>query len=117
MVDISVNVVKIPYAKLDIISIQFNFTTIAYAGSLKETQSHDRDKFISGNPQGEENPTKLPLYRCIKSTKIKPQACALSPYKYVSLSLSYVLYTSECVCSNKKHTFSIYTLSYTWIFS
>ena len=55
--------VKIPYAKIDIISVQLNFTTIAYAGSLKETQSQDRHIFILGNPQGEENPTKLPLYR------------------------------------------------------
>ena len=71
--------VNIPYAQLNIISIQFNFTTIACAGSLKETQSQDGHKFILGNPQGEENPTKLPLYRCIKSTKIKPQTGAPSP--------------------------------------
>ena len=42
--------VKISYAQLDIIIIQFNFTTIAYAWSLKETQSQDRHKFILGNP-------------------------------------------------------------------
>ena len=46
-------VVKIPYAYLDIISIRFNFTTIAYVGSLKETKSEDRHKFILANPQGE----------------------------------------------------------------
>ena len=46
--------VKIPYAKIDIISIQFNFTIIAYEGSLKETQSQDRHKFILGNSLGEE---------------------------------------------------------------
>ena len=31
----------------------------------------------SENPQGEENPTKLPLYRCIKITKIKTKIGAL----------------------------------------
>ena len=46
-------IVKIPYAKIDNISIQFNFTTIAYVGSLKETQSQDRHRFILGNPLGE----------------------------------------------------------------
>ena len=56
-------VVKIRYAKIDNISIQFNFTTIAYTGSLEETQSQDKHRFILGNPLQEENPTKLPQYR------------------------------------------------------
>ena len=56
-----------------------NFKTIEYAGSMKETQSQDRHKFILGNPLGEENPVKIPLYRCIKSKKIKPQIDAPSP--------------------------------------
>ena len=72
-------VVKIRYAKIDNISIQFNFTTIAYTESLKETQSQDRHTFILRNPLGEENPAKLPLYRCIKSTNIKPQIGAPYP--------------------------------------
>ena len=66
-----------------------------------------------GNPLGEENPAKIPLYRCIKSTKTKPQTGAPSPCRYVSLSLSYAQYTSECVCPNEEHTTSIYTLSST----
>ena len=53
--------VKIQYAKIDNISIQFNFTTIAYAGSLKETKSQDIHKFILGNPLGEGNATKFLL--------------------------------------------------------
>ena len=60
--------------------------------------NHKIDTFILGNPPGEENQTKLPLYRCIKSTNTKPQIGAPSPCRYVSLSLSYVLYTSVCVC-------------------
>ena len=82
--------VKIPNAKLGMISIQFNFTTIAYARSLKETQSQDRHIFILGNPLGEENPMKLPLYRCIKITKTKPKTGAPSPSIY-DVSLSYAL--------------------------
>ena len=66
------NHVKVQCAKIDNISIQFNFTTIAYTWSLEETQSQDRHIFILGNPLGEENPTKLLLYRCIKSKNIKP---------------------------------------------
>ena len=66
-----------------------------------------------GNPLGEEKPTKLPLYRCIKSTKIKPQTCALSPCR--SLSLSPMRYTQVWVCSNDEHNSSIYTLSVTWL--
>ena len=50
------NFVKIPYAQLDIIGIQFNFKTIQYKGLLKETKSQDRHRFIPRNPQGEENP-------------------------------------------------------------
>ena len=46
-------IVKISYARLDIISVQFNFTAVAYAKALKETQSQDIDTiFILGNPQG-----------------------------------------------------------------
>ena len=45
--------IKIPYANLDMISIQFNFTTIAYVGSLEETQSQDRHIFIARNLLGE----------------------------------------------------------------
>ena len=94
--------VKIPYAQLDIISIQFNFTTIAYAGSLKETQSQDRHKFILGNPLGEENPAKLPLYRCIKSIKTKPQTGAPSPCRYISLSPMRITQVSVCVQMRSK---------------
>ena len=53
---------------------------------MKETQSQDRHRFILGNPLGEENLVKIPIYRCIKSTKTKPQTGAPSPCRYVSLS-------------------------------
>ena len=75
--------VNISYAQLDSISISSKFTTVAYAKSLKETQSQDRQGFILGNPQGEENPTKLPMY---KMYKIKPQNKYSPPCWYVSLS-------------------------------
>ena len=55
--------VNIPYAQLNIISIQLNFTTIEYTRSPKETKSEDRDKFIVGNPLEEEKTTKIPQYR------------------------------------------------------
>ena len=57
---------KISYAQLDNISVYSKFMEVAYAESLKETQSQDRHRFILGNPQGEENQTKIPLYRCIR---------------------------------------------------
>ena len=80
------------------ISIVFNPNSQhwAYAESLKETQSQDRHKFILGNPQGEEDPTKLLLYRCIKRYKDKPQTrCSFS--LSVCLSLSPMRYTQVCV--------------------
>ena len=105
--------VKIPYAKIDTISIQFNFTTKAYIRSLKETKSQDIHKFIMENPHGEENPTKIPLYRCIKSTKIESQTHALPPCRYISLPLSYALYTSEHVFKMRKtHPLFIIFLSF-----
>ena len=104
----------IPYAYPYIISIQSNFTTIAYARSLKETQSQDRHKFILGNPLGEENPSKLPQYRWLKVQRQKPKQVLLL---LADLSLSYVNYTSECVCPNEEHITPIYTLSSTWFFS
>ena len=79
--------VKIQYAKIDNISIQFNFTTIAYTGSLKEIQSQDRHRFISGNPIGEENPTKLPQYRCITNRNRNRimWACKLSLLLFIKI--------------------------------
>ena len=62
--------VKNSYAKVYIITIQSKITAVAYAESLKETQSQDRQRFIFGNIQGEENPTKLLMYNMCK---IKPQ--------------------------------------------
>ena len=35
------------------------YITITYIGSLRETQSQSTQAFILGNPQGEENQTKL----------------------------------------------------------
>ena len=83
---------------MDIISIQFNFTTIAYGRSLKETKSQDRYRFILGSPLVEENLVKIPLYRCIKSTKIKPQTCAPYPCRYVSLSHICAIHKCVCLC-------------------
>ena len=100
--------VKIKYAKIDNISIQFNFTTIAYTGSLKETQSQDRHWFILGNPLGEENPAKLPQYRGSKVQRENPKQVLLL-LADISLSLSYANYTSECVCPNEEHITPIYT--------
>ena len=66
--------------QITLVYIEFNFTTTTYTGSLKETKSQDRNKFILGNPQGEENSAKIPLYRYINSIKIKPQTSAPSTY-------------------------------------
>ena len=42
--------VNISYARLDIISVQFKITAIAYAESLKETQSQDRQSIYPRKP-------------------------------------------------------------------
>ena len=61
-----------------------------------------------GNPQGEENPAKFPLYRCIKSTNIKPQTCAPSPCLYISLSP--MCYTQVSVCVQMRNTPPLFIL-------
>ena len=75
---------------------------------MRETQSQDIHIFTLGNTQGEENPTKLPLYRCIKSAKIKPQIGALSPCRYVSLSP--MRYTQVSVCVQMRNTPPLFIL-------
>ena len=50
--------------------------------------------FILGNPQGEENPTKLPLY---KMYKIKKPKHVFSSF-LICISLSPMCYISEWVC-------------------
>ena len=40
--------VKIPYTRLDIISVQFKITAVAYADSLKETQSQEIHNIYPG---------------------------------------------------------------------
>ena len=100
--------VKIQYAKIDNICIQFNFTIISYARSLKEIQPQDRHKFILGNPLEGENPTKLPQHKMIKSTKIKPQTSALPPCRYVSLSP--MRYTQVSVCVQMRNTPPLFIL-------
>ena len=45
-----VSTVKTSYVRLDIISVQSKFTTVAYAESLKETQSQDRHNIYAGKP-------------------------------------------------------------------
>ena len=90
-------IVKIQYAKIDNISIQFNFTTIAYTRSLKETQSQDRHRLILGNPLGEENPAKLPQYRWSNVQRQNPKqvlllladiSLSLSPMRITQVSVS-----------------------------
>ena len=56
--------VNISYATLDIISVQLKFRAVAYAKSLKETQSQDRHRIYPGKPW--ENPSKLPMYKMYK---------------------------------------------------
>ena len=55
----------------------------------RKAQSHKRtQRFILGNPHGEENPAKLPLYKmCKKKTK---KGCP--PPSVFSLSLPYALH-------------------------
>ena len=50
--------VNISYARLDIISVQFEFTTVAYAKSMKETQSQDRHTIYPGKPSRGRKPNK-----------------------------------------------------------
>ena len=64
--------------------------------------------FILGNPQGEENPTKLPLYKMYKKHKTRPQIGAPPSNKYIFLSPMH--YTQVSVYSNEEHISSIYTL-------
>ena len=99
--------VKIQYNKMDNICIQFNFTTIAYTGSPKETQSQDRHRFILGNPLQEENPTKLPQYRWSKVQRQNPKQVLLL-LADIYLSLSYTNYTSECVSKWGAHHSYLY---------
>ena len=51
--------VKISYARLDIISVQFKFTTIEYAISLKETKSQDRHGIYPWKPSRGRKPNKI----------------------------------------------------------
>ena len=46
----------ISYARLDIISVQFKFTAVAYSESLKETQSQDRHNIYPGKPSSGRKP-------------------------------------------------------------
>ena len=50
--------VNISYATLDIISVQLKFTAVAYAKSLKETQSQDRHNIYPGKPSRGRKPNK-----------------------------------------------------------
>ena len=50
--------VDISYATLDMISAQLKFTAIAYAKSLKETQSQDRHSIYPGKPSRGRKPRK-----------------------------------------------------------
>ena len=74
-------------------------------------QAHwKKQKFILGNPQGEENSLKLPLYRCVKITNIKPQTCASSPCIYISLSLLCTIHKWVCVCVQMRNTPPLFIL-------
>ena len=50
--------VKISYARLDIISVQFKFTAVAYVESLKETQSQDKHSIYLGKLSRGRKPNK-----------------------------------------------------------
>ena len=50
--------VNISYATLHIISVQLKFTAVAYAKSLKETQSQDRQNIYPGKPSRGRKPSK-----------------------------------------------------------
>ena len=79
----------------------------------RQAQPHKRTQiFILGNPHGEENPTKLPLYKMYKKYKTKPQIGAPPPVD-MSVSLSPMCYTQVRIYSNEEHISSIYTLSIT----
>ena len=49
-------------------------------------------KIYLGNPHGEENPTKIPIYRCIKSTRQDPRQVRLL---LVDISLSLLCATHK----------------------
>ena len=50
--------VKISYARLYIISVQFKFIRVAYAKSLHETQSQDKHSIYPGKPLRGRKPNK-----------------------------------------------------------
>ena len=58
--------VNISYVILDSLVFNSKIITTTYPESLIKTQSQDRQSIYLGNPQGEENPTKLPLYKMYK---------------------------------------------------
>ena len=100
--------VKIQYAKIDNISIQFNFTTIAYAGSLKETQSQDRQRFILGNPLREETQQNFLNIDDQKYKDKTPNKCSFS--LQISLSLSPMWITQMSVCVQLRRTHLLFIL-------
>ena len=54
----SLQPVNISYARLDIISVQSKFTTVAYVESLKETKSQDRHNIYPRKPSRGRKPNK-----------------------------------------------------------
>ena len=77
--------VKISYARLDIISIQFKIIVVAYAESVKETQSQDRHNIFPGKPLRRRKPSQN--FLCIRCITYNPQN-RYSPPFVMSLSLS-----------------------------
>ena len=80
----------------------------------RQAQPHKRtQRFILGNPHGEENPTKIPLYKMYKKYKIRPQTGAPPSGRYIYIYP--MSYTQMSVCSNEEQISSIYTLLVTWL--
>ena len=75
------DLVKISYAILDIISVQFKITVVAYAKSLKETQSQDRHNIYPKKPSKGRKPSQnLLCIRCIRynpKNMYSPPCCSV----------------------------------------
>ena len=72
-------------------------------------------KFITGNTKGEENTTKIPLYKMSK--RQAKTSCSPLSVLSLSLSLSPMHYTSEWVCVQIRTTTPLFILVVNWPFS
>ena len=88
-----------------------NSITISKKNTERQTSTTTKRTqiFILENPHGEEKPSKLPLYKMYKKYKTRPQIGAPPSIRYLSLSLSYALCTSECVLKRGTHLLYLYS--------